>query len=248
VKTKEELEREINETAAAYFAIAGENMESLKKTAQLKLFSCVFDYCKKYMYSNKNEFGLEEAGVYFFEIHQCVERCIKNYNPAAGKFLHYFLRSVKFVIREARNKEIHEDNKTISFDGASEDDSSVAAQKASNLPDPHDELASFMETEIVFDAIERLFCKKQERVKRYLSALITARCCDALLQFGFRKRYAFVSMPVIRATMKNRGQAPSQKEIAEYFNREEADASRTAHKFFVEVRREIEKMQSLGEL
>jgi hypothetical protein len=248
VKTKEELEKEINETAAAYFAIAGENTESLRKAVHLKLLSCVFDYCKKYMYSKKDEFGFEEAGAYALEIYECVAMCIKNYKPEVGEFLRYFLYSIKYAVRGARRKEIQEDDRTISFEGAAEEDYSAAAREASKLPGPQEEFASFEETEILFDAIEREFCKKQTRVKQYLSALITAKHYDEILRFGFKKRYAFVYMPIIKDAMKNRGQAPSQKEVAERFNRKEADASRTLHKFLKEIALEIENMKSEGKL
>jgi hypothetical protein len=254
VKTKEELEKEINETAISYFSIAGENTENLRKTGQLKLIACVFEYCKKYMYSRKDEFGFEEAGAYSFEIYECVGKCIVHYNPGAGEFLHYFMRSIKYAIRRSRRKEILEDDKTMSFDGTAEDavfaenDTSVASKEASKLPGPQEEFASFEEMEALFDVIERVFCKKQERVKQYLSALITAKHYDEILRFGFKKRYAFVYMPIIKDAMKNRGHAPSQKGVAEYFNKKEADASRTLNKFFKEVAVEIKEMQSQGKL
>jgi hypothetical protein len=52
----------------------------------------------------------------------------------------------------------------------------------------------------------------------------------------------------IKDAMKNRGQVPSQKEVAKSFGKKEEDASRTLNKFFTEVRLETEKMKEEGKI
>lgn len=248
MRTKEELEKEINESADAYFAINGENVEILRKTELIKLFSCVFEYCKKYVYSKKNEWGLEKAVDYYLEIYDCVGSCIHKYNPEAGAFLHYFMGSIKFVIGEAIKKERTGNKKYLLCTDIAKDSSSILDREKSKLPETHEAIASLMDMEMIFDVIEREFCKKQDRVKEYVSALISARLYDQIKLFNFRKRYTFISIPIIKDAMKNRGQVPSQKEIAESFKKKEEDASRTCNKFLKGVRLEIEKMKADGKI
>ncbi|MDR1636746.1 MAG: hypothetical protein LBR93_05355 [Treponema sp.] len=155
-----------------------------------------------------------------------------------GEFLHYFMRSVKYKVQEARTREIREDDESVPFDGTAEDDGSPAGREASKLPGPDEETDSLMELETLFDAIEKEFRKKQDRVRPYLSALISVRLYDAIKQFGFRKRYTFMNMPIIRDAMKNRGRVPSQKETAALFNRLEEDASRAINTFFTRLQQD----------
>jgi hypothetical protein len=236
VKTEAELEREINEIAVLYSSITGENVEVLKETEQLKLFNRVFEYCKKYMYKKrKDELGFTEADNHALEIYNCVKTCSENYKPESGEFLRYFKRSIKFAIRTVINKGIMDTTGNENY--LSEISEKEFNDIESNMPKPGEKFFLAIETEELLDAVEAVFCQKQDRVKPYLRALLTVELYDAIIQFNFRKHYSFVDMSIIKTALRNRGQVPLQKEIAKSFGKEhETDASRTIHKFFKKLK------------
>lgn len=93
-----------------------------------------------------------------------------------------------------------------------------------------------------FDKIEAVFQKQQERTKAYTSALVT-HCLLKEMERTERSRlfasdllapYSFADKEVL-AQWRSGGDIGSQKDIAQRFNRDETDASRTMRKFLEKV-------------
>jgi len=95
-----------------------------------------------------------------------------------------------------------------------------------------------------FRIIDEIFKKKQKRVKKYLSALLTLKFYPDLVIFtkmnGRKKDFAFIDFELYAdlEEIEVKGVSnPSQQDIASRFGRDKTDASRTLNEFLKELKK-----------
>jgi hypothetical protein len=181
-----------------------------------------------------------KAAHYGEEIYKCTKNCLNNFKPEKNvPFLHY----LKAALSRSIDKAEYCEKKTIqklgqeyiqTEEGAAH---SLIENKHSPFPNPEEEIIERERIMEKLDVVEDMFRNKQERVKPYLSKLVTREFFDEITRFiGY---YSFIDTEMIKFVLFNKGSLPSQKEIAEIFGKHEADASRTIHKFKEEVKEKL---------
>lgn len=126
---------------------------------------------------------------------------------------------------------------------------SVFDQLKSDIGNPENELEKTEELEAVlhrFIIMDNFFRKKQERVKKYLSALLTLKFYSDLVILtkmnGRKEEFAFVDIElyVELEEIEVKGiTLPSQQDIASLFGRDKTDASRTLNEFLKEIEEKV---------
>lgn len=126
---------------------------------------------------------------------------------------------------------------------------SVFDQLKSDIGNPENELEKTEELEAVlhrFTIMDNFFRKKQERVKKYLSALLTLKFYSDLVILtkmnGRKEEFAFVDIElyVELEEIEFKGiTLPSQQDIASLFGRDKTDASRTLNEFLKEIEEKV---------
>lgn len=103
-----------------------------------------------------------------------------------------------------------------------------------------------------FKFIDAVFSKKQDRVKKYLSALLTLELYKALsLVFetqGKEEKFSFIDKTLfneLHVKELHREKLPTQQEIARRFGKDKTDASRALNNFLAEVKKYTEKLSTL---
>ena len=233
-KSSEQLENEINGTI--YFSITGDNTEALKKSELYKLSAQVFEYCNKFMYTKG------KAAHYGEEIYKCTKNCLNNFEPKKNvPFLHY----LKAALSRSIDKAEYCEKKTIQKLGqeyvqtqAGESYSLIDIQR-SFFPNPEEEVTEKERILAELETVEDVFKNKQERVKPYLSKLVTREFFEEIIRFT--EYYSFIDTGMVKSVLFNKDPLLSQKEIAEIFGRHEADASRTINKFIKEVKEKFKE-------
>jgi hypothetical protein len=125
------------------------------------------------------------------------------------------------------------------YDDQDEADGSIFSGSASQNPQE-----TFIQSESlieILDVFNEVFRQTQERVKPYLSELLSAKYYeDALKAQELKKEYPFFDYEKI-GKWSSEKKAPNQKGIAETWNKNETDASRTIEKFEKKVREKLGK-------
>lgn len=95
-----------------------------------------------------------------------------------------------------------------------------------------------------FRIIDEIFKKKQKRVKKYLSALLTLKFYPDLVILtkmnGRKQDFAFIDFELyadLEEIEVKGGSHPSQQDIASRFGRDKTDASRTLNEFLKELKK-----------
>ena len=95
-----------------------------------------------------------------------------------------------------------------------------------------------------FRIIDEIFKKKQKRVKKYLSALLTLKFYPDLIILtkmnGSKQEFAFIDFELyadLEEIEVKGGSNPSQQDIASRFGRDKTDASRTLNEFLKELKK-----------
>ncbi|UTY25739.1 hypothetical protein [Treponema denticola] len=95
-----------------------------------------------------------------------------------------------------------------------------------------------------FRIIDEIFNKKQKRVKKYLSALLTLKFYPGLIILtkmnGSKQEFAFIDLELyadLEEVEVKGGSLPSQQDIASLFGRDKTDASRTLNEFLKELKK-----------
>lgn len=95
-----------------------------------------------------------------------------------------------------------------------------------------------------FRIIDEIFKKKQKRVKKYLSALLTLKFYPDLVILtkmnGRKQDFAFIDFELyadLEEVEVKGGSLPSQQDIASRFGRDKTDASRTLNEFLKELKK-----------
>ena len=124
---------------------------------------------------------------------------------------------------------------------------SVFDQLKSDIGNPENELEKTEELEAVlhrFTIMDNFFQKKQERVKKYLSALLTLKFYPDLVILtkmnGRKQDFAFIDFELyadLEEIEVKGGSNPSQQDIASRFGRDKTDASRTLNEFLKELKK-----------
>ena len=124
---------------------------------------------------------------------------------------------------------------------------SVFDQLKSDIGNPENELEKTEELEAVlhrFTIMDNFFRKKQERVKKYLSALLTLKFYSDLVILtkmnGSKQEFAFIDFELyadLEEIEVKGGSNPSQQDIASRFGRDKTDASRTLNEFLKELKK-----------
>lgn len=101
-------------------------------------------------------------------------------------------------------------------------------------------------THEIFVLVDDLFRDRQERIKPYLSALLTLKFFDFLvdLENHLKIRYIFIDQFLyneLKECLKAGILYPSQQDIAKRFKKDKTDASRTTAKFLKEVQNAIDR-------
>lgn len=103
-----------------------------------------------------------------------------------------------------------------------------------------------------FKFIDAVFSKKQDRVKKYLSALLTLELYKALLLVfetqGKEEKFSFIDKTLfneLHVKELHREKLPTQQEIARRFSKDKTDASRALNNFLAEVKKYAEKLSTL---
>ena len=88
---------------------------------------------------------------------------------------------------------------------------------------------------IILNKIENAFNSLQERQKPIISDIITAKICDIMneLKITYRK-YRFINNDIF-LVYRTTGYIPTQKEIAQKHNRDEASISRSVRQFLSRI-------------
>ncbi|PID27388.1 MAG: hypothetical protein CR982_05440 [Candidatus Cloacimonadota bacterium] len=99
----------------------------------------------------------------------------------------------------------------------------------------------------ILEVIESTFLKKQHRVQKYLSALLTFYFFDDLISLENKEielTYKFIDKVLFNElnSLSYNHSLPNQKDIAKRFGKDKTDASRTLRKFL----NEIKSVNSLG--
>ena len=126
---------------------------------------------------------------------------------------------------------------------------SVFDQLKSDIGNPENELEKTEELEAVlhrFTIMDNFFRKKQERVKKYLSALLTLEFFSALVtinkKLGRKQKFAFVDLELYAELeeIEVKGfKILSQQDLAARFKRGKTDASRTLNEFLKEIEEKV---------
>ena len=126
---------------------------------------------------------------------------------------------------------------------------SVFDQLKSDIGNPENELEKTEELEAVlhrFTIMDNFFQKKQERVKKYLSALLTLKFYSDLVILtkmnGSKQKFAFIDLELYVELEKIEVKGitlPSQQDIASLFGRDKTDASRTLNEFLKEIEEKV---------
>ena len=234
-KLQDRLESEINGTI--YFSIAGDNTEALRKSELYKLSALVFEYCNRFMYAKGGK-----ASYYGEEIYKTTKSCLDNFKPEMTvPFLNYLKAALSKSIKRAdflEKKTIQKLGREYVKTQTGENYSLVNIQ-ISSLHNPEEELTEKEAIMTELETVDDVFRNKQERVKAYLSKLVTREYIEKVVRFfGI---YSFVDVEMVKNVLFKKGSVPSQKDIAIAFGRLEADASRTMGKFRREVEQKLKK-------
>ncbi|GHV83211.1 hypothetical protein AGMMS50212_05510 [Spirochaetia bacterium] len=226
-KTKEQLETKINESK--YFSITGENIEALRKTELNKLSATIFEYCHYIYHNQTKELGLE--------IHKCVISCLKTFNPKNGKFINYFMSSLKNVNNSIKIKENRDVERYKNISDLKKNNEDCDFQIVDTVsPTPEEKLITRENTIEYFSAFENIYRGKQGRVKKYLQKLLTVKYLEEIIELEsisdstIYTNFSFVDHDIYE-NYRNDNNPPTQKEIAESLGKHEADASRTLARF-----------------
>jgi hypothetical protein len=91
----------------------------------------------------------------------------------------------------------------------------------------------------ILDVFNDVFSQKQERVKPYLSRLLSAKYYEAAVEAReLKKEYSFFDYKEIAMWSREKN-VPTQKDIDEGYSRSETDASRTIEKFEKRVQEKL---------
>ncbi len=83
----------------------------------------------------------------------------------------------------------------------------------------------------VFNRIEEVYNKLQDRQKKIISDVITAKICDNLEDICiWAEHFDFINIEILERYKKT-GEIPTQRDIAQKYNRDEASISRTLKQF-----------------
>ncbi|QEJ98276.1 hypothetical protein [Treponema phagedenis] len=100
--------------------------------------------------------------------------------------------------------------------------------------------------------IDEAFSQKQDRVKKYLSKLLTLKLYNDLLNAKYNLsipiNFSFVDTKFfdeLEEHRKNKTRFPTQEDIAKSLNRDKTDASRTLNSFFKKIKKDINKLSTL---
>ena len=100
----------------------------------------------------------------------------------------------------------------------------------------------------IFCSIESEFCKKQDRTKPFLSALLTLKFFAFLLEMEncskIAKPFLFVDPYLyneLRECTNSEKPYPTQQDIAKRFKKEKTDASRTINQFLSKIQNTLQK-------
>jgi len=103
----------------------------------------------------------------------------------------------------------------------------------------------------IFCSIEGEFCKKQERTKPFISALLTLKFFTCLLEIENypknAKSFLFIDSSLyneLKECTNSKKPYPTQQDIAKRFKKEKTDASRTINRFLSEVQSTLHKKVS----
>ena len=88
----------------------------------------------------------------------------------------------------------------------------------------------------VFEKIEMAYNGLQERQKKIVSDVITAKICDTIEDINIAvEHFDFINIEIFEKYKKTR-RVPTQRDIAEKHKRDEASISRTAKEFIKKVK------------
>jgi hypothetical protein len=235
-KSKEELEREINETP--YFTLTGEENSAARETEKNKLALTILDYCRKYWYEQTSDKWEEYNDTYNIEseVDMAIIGCLKSgvFDPNSGiPFLHYLKRSIKHAINRAvsyiEKKKTQEKDYIIKESNElkslleSKDDDDLPRSTPGNICD-------------LLGAINNVFKEKQERVKPYLRKLFTLELLKIRTSIeNLPRGYECIDYDFFDK-YSNELEIPSQKTVAADFGKDESDASRTIHTFYEKLK------------
>jgi hypothetical protein len=243
-ESKEELEREINETP--YFALTGEENAAARETEKTKLILTILNYCRKYWYEQTPGKWLQCDETYNIEneVYETITNCLKPgvFDPDRGTpFLHY----LKAAIENAINKSILYTQKRNQQEKKYIVKQSNELKILSEHKDDEDLLRSISNDFYdLLGFINNVFKTEQERVKPYLRALFTLELLKTRTSIeNLPRDYECINYDFFDK-YSNELEIPSQKAVAADFGRSETDASRTIHTFYKKLMLvpEIKKM------
>jgi hypothetical protein len=220
---KKELENKINNSP--YFTITGENMQAAKDTAYIELIEAIWKYYKDYRCLTKDE-SLEYYVKYAYEIDEAILACLEPgiFHPERGTpFIHYLNTSIKHRI----------DRRKITY---GKECSLFGTVEAPCFYENFDE--AIVNNDLIsrcFATIDEVFKNMQERVQPYRRMLVTLEFIDALADIAdLNQNYSFIDYEMLEA-YKTDKKKPTQRSIADKFNRNESDASRTLSEFMEKI-------------
>jgi hypothetical protein len=243
-KSKEELEREINETP--YFTLTNDRDSAARETAKNKLVLAIFDYCKNYWYSSPGKWAtINDKYQIKSEIGMVITECLipGRFDPDKGiPFTHYLNTSIKNAIKRCKKGDF-QDNENRD-DGDNWDKPIPEIENIEAPKSKKEEAGALIQKQTIHNIlseIDKMFKNRQDRVKPYLRALLTLKMLKLLDSIeSLPSGYEFIDYGFFEKYSKE-NKLPTQKEVAALFGRDETDASRTLSKFSKRIEHEIKK-------
>ncbi len=250
VNKKKQFELKIEDLAIKFFAINknDESLSSKRKTLKNKLWVLMIEYYKLvYRF-----FIVEENKNYYENIDIITDTsltCLENYNSELEiAFLHYSNSAVKKELKYQKLKNSREVSDIMKDENGKEISTFDLIESKLHNPIIDFELKESRERAMeLLEIIDKCFLNKQERVKKYLSALLTHKLFDAisiLENYNNNIDFQFISSKLYQELNAiNKPQAfPKQQDIAKRFGKDKTDASRALKKFFIDVEKSVNFM------
>jgi hypothetical protein len=220
LKTKEQLEKEINESR--YFSLLGPDMEAAKTAEKRRLIDAIIDWCRYYWYDSADR-SLEMFHSKSGEIFETVQACLKPglFDPAKGApLVHYLRASIGHIIRRQDKTKERLFKEFVDDDGGktSEEDTFRSHYGA-----PEDAL-SRKETQALLtgalDIIDADFKAQQKRCQtKYQQIILTEQYRDLISGVErLRDDYAFIDYDWLEKYPDGKD-APSITEAAAMFGK-----------------------------
>ncbi len=244
---KKQLEIKIENLAKDFFAIDKDDSSLSRKRNRLKteLWTKMYEYYKLMYYAFIRSNNKKSDEIIDIITDKSLS-CLENYKPESKTpFLHYANAAMKKEIKCKKVKFQIEISDIINDESGK--GVSIFDLMESNLHNPEidfESKESRAKTVKILKVIDECFLGRQDRVKKYLSALLTHKLFDVLSSLDKYKanvNFQFIDKKLFEELyhIQDPKDFPTQQDIASRFGKDKTDASRTLKKFFIDVEKSV---------